>query len=101
MAKRWGYPGKTFTAADNPRLPYSIRVLPDATVYADFSTGARRLNSFVTRSGLHVSTLAEVELLITRSGVLLVGDEIAKGKQDERPAPKSIEGQVAKALLKE
>jgi hypothetical protein len=84
MAKRWGYPGKTFTTADNPRLPYPIRVLPDATVYADFRDGCRRLNAIVTRSGLDISTLAEVPLLITRGGVLLVGDEIAKGKQDER-----------------
>jgi len=91
MAKRWCYPGKTFTSADNPRLPYPVRVLPDATVYADLSTGCRRLDSCITRAGLAISTLAEVQLLITRGGVLLVGDEIARGEQDERKAPEKAE----------
>jgi hypothetical protein len=90
MAKRWGYPGKTFTAADNPRLPYPVRVLPDATVYAEFKTGARRLDALITRSGLAISTLAEVPLLITRGGVLLVGDEIGKGRQDDSPTVEEI-----------
>lgn len=87
MSKRWCYPGRILTKKDNPRLPYPIRVLPDGACYTE-SSPTRRLNSFVTRAGLAINTLAEVELLLTRSGVLLVGDEILRGKKDE---PKAVE----------
>ena len=82
MSRRYCYLGRTFTAADNPRLPYPIRCLPDGTVYGQFNTGDRRLPSICMRHGISVSSLADVEILIRTDGVLLVGDEIAKGKMD-------------------
>ena len=82
--KRWGYAGKTFTTADNPRLPYPIRILPDATVYAEFDTGARRLNAIVTRVGLAISTLADCQLLITRGGYCSSATRSPRGKRTSR-----------------
>jgi len=90
MGKRWCYPGREFTKADNPKLPHPIRVLPGGSVYARLEGGDRRLDAIVTRPGLAICTREDAHILITRSGQVLVGDEITRMKKDEPTIEQAI-----------
>lgn len=80
---RMAYLGKTFTKADNPKLPYPVKILPSGAAYGETGQGSRRLGTMAHIFGISVSLLDDTEVLFHRNGKVYVGEEIRTLKKEE------------------